>query len=169
MKNAASCTSLLTRFQRDLRVGLCAAAFALAAGHLHAQAPATQTTKPGVSMQKFAFIFRQTNFPMTPEQQKKRAEEVRGWAIHQRDEGHSLDPHLLGAERYLATPDGTKPSSADSAPADPVVAILILDASNFEEAKRIAATHPGLRYGVSIEVREATAPVAPPVPTAAAR
>ena len=120
-------------------------------------------------MEKFAFIFRQTNHPLTPEQQKRRAEEVRDWAIHLRDEGHSLDPHLLGADRYVAAPDGVKVSSSDGVAGDPVIAVLIIDSTNFEEAKKIALTHPGLRYGVSIEVREATTPVAPPVQTSAAR
>src|SRR6201993_2314189 len=161
MENAASHISIVLRIQRDriqrdLRVSLCAAALVLTAGLLHAQVPSptTQTTKSGVAMEKFAFIFRQTNHPLTQEQQKRRAEEVRDWAIHLRDHGHALDPHLLGTERYVAEPNGGKPSIAE-APADPVIAILIVDCVNFDEAKKIALTHPGLRYGVSIEVREA--------------
>lgn len=120
-------------------------------------------------MQKYAFIFRQSNHPMTQEQQNRRAEEVRDWALHLRDEGHTLDPHLLGTDRYVAEPNGVKPSSSEATPADPVVAILIVDCASFDEAKKIALTHPGLRYGVSIEVREAASPVAPPLQTSSTR
>lgn len=119
-------------------------------------------------MPKYAFIFRQSNHPLIQEQQKRRAEEVRDWALHLRDEGHALDPHLLGTERYVAEPDGAKPSSAE-ATTDPVIAILIVDCTSFDEAKKIALTHPGLHYGVSIEVREAASPAATPVQTSNAR
>jgi hypothetical protein len=115
-------------------------------------------------MQKYAFIFRQSNHPLTLEQQKRRAEEGRDWALHLRDQGHTLDPYLLGTEQYVAGPDEAKLSSAE-APAHPVIAILIVDCANFDEAKKIALTHPGLHYGVSIEVREAASPVAPPPQT----
>jgi hypothetical protein len=168
MKNAASHTSFINRIHRDLRVALCAALFALAASEVHAQAPATPTIKSGAAMQKYAFIFRQSNHPLTQEQQKRRAEEVRDWANHLRDQGHALDPHLLGRERYVAEPNGVKPSIAE-APADPVIAILIVDCANFDEAKNIALTHPGLRYGVSIEVREAASPVVSPLQTSSVR
>jgi hypothetical protein len=169
MKNAASHTSFIIRIHRNLRVALCAALFALAASQVHAQVPATPTIKSGAAMQKYAFIFRQSNHPLTQEQQKRRAEEVRDWALHLRDEGHTLDPHLLGTERYVAEPNGVKPSRAEAATADPVIAILIADCASFDEAKKIALTHPGLRYGVSIEVREAASPVAPPLQTSSAR
>jgi len=119
-------------------------------------------------MPKFAFIFRQTNVnpPLTAEQQKQRAEEVRTWAIHLRDEGHTLDPHLLSGDGYVVRPDGKGKSPAEAASDDPIVAILIIDSSSFGEAKKIAATHPGLHYGVSIEVREATAPAVQPAQAA---
>jgi hypothetical protein len=168
MNSGAPHKSPIIRIQRDLCVALSAALFALAAGHVHAKAQATQTTKPGAAMQKYAFIFRQSNHPMTLEQQKRRAEEGRDWALHLRDEGHTLDPHLLGTERYVVEPNGVSPSSAE-APADPVIAILIVDCASFDDARKIALTHPGLRYGVSIEVRETTSPVVPPRPMSNAR
>lgn len=119
-------------------------------------------------MQNYAFIFRQSNHPMTQEEQKRRAEEVRDWAVQLRDEGHTLVPHLLGMERYVAEPNGVQASSVE-APADPVIAILIVDCTGFDEAKKIALTHPGLRYGVSIEVREAASPVLASVQTSITR
>jgi hypothetical protein len=167
MKNAAPHLSL-SSIQRHFRITLCAAVFVLTAIHVHAQSPATQTPQSRAAMQKYAFIFRQSNHPITQEQQKRRAQEVRDWALHLRDQGHTLEPHLLGTDRYVAQPNGTKPAG-DEAPADPVIAILIVDCANFDEAKKIALTHPGLRYGVSIEVREAASPVAPPPHTSSTR
>lgn len=112
-------------------------------------------------MKPFVFIFRQSKHPMTQEQLKRRAEEVRAWALQLRHEGHTLEPHLLGEERFLETPTGSDGSDA-AAGDDPVTAVLIVDFPRFEEATKAARTHPGLRYGVSVEVREAFPP--PPAP-----
>ena len=115
-------------------------------------------------MKEFAFIFRQTTFPMTAEQQKQRAEEVRLWAVRLRDEGHKMNPHLLGAESSFVSPTEA-PAGDDHQPGgDPIVALLLIDFPSFEEAKKAAQSHPGLRYGVTIEIREASAP--PPIPSA---
>jgi hypothetical protein len=35
----------------------------------------------------------------------------------------------------------------------PVIALNFIAAEDFDDAVRIAKTHPGLRYGVNIEVR----------------
>jgi hypothetical protein len=119
-------------------------------------------------MQKFVFIFRQSNFPMNEELQKRRAEEVRVWATRLRDAGYTLEPHLLDEERYVADPAGhNAPVNSDKL-GDPVIAILFVDATNFEEAKKTAATHPGLRYGVSVEVRASTSPAFAPTPAVTA-
>jgi hypothetical protein len=92
-------------------------------------------------MPKFALIFRQSPFPMTDEVKHRRAKEVAAWANHLRDAGHTLEPHLLGDEHVLVAPDG---ASAAKDIGDPIVAILVFDAPSFEEAREIAATHPGL-------------------------
>lgn len=114
-------------------------------------------------MKEFAFIFRQTPFPMTEEQQKQRADEVRGWAVHLREEGHTMSPQLLGTESYVISPGHEASSNGHALAGDPVIALLLIDFSSFEEAKKAAQSHPGLHYGVSIEIREATAP-APAAP-----
>lgn len=119
-------------------------------------------------MKEFAFIFRQTPHQLTPEQQKQRAEEVRAWAVHLRDEGHQMSPQLLGAVSFLVSPDPTQSSSGWVPAEDPVVALLLIDFPSFEDAKKAAQSHPGLRYGVSIEIREATAPAPIPAPAQAA-
>lgn len=109
-------------------------------------------------MKEYAFIFRQTPTRLTEDQQKQRAEEVAHWATQLRDAGHNMSPHLLGTERAVFTSEGIDSGAADNQAGDPVVAILIAGFTSFDDAKRAAATHPGLRYGVTIEVRAATAP-----------
>ena len=114
-------------------------------------------------MKPFVFIFRQSKHPMTQEQQKRRTEEVRAWAIQLRDAGHALEPHMLGEERFFEAAAGSDGSGATAGGGDPVTAILIAGFQRFEEATKAAQTHPGLRYGVSVEVREAFPPVPAPV------
>lgn len=111
-------------------------------------------------MPKFALIFRQSPFSMTEEVKQRRAKEVAAWATHLRDSGHTLEPHLLGEEHATVVSENTNAKETG----DPIVAILVFDAASFDEAKQIASTHPGLHYGISIEVRPATIPAFPPAP-----
>jgi len=105
-------------------------------------------------MTEFAFIFRQTPIQLTDEQQKQRAAQVAAWATRLRDQGHSMHPYLLGKQPTLITLH----DSAGAPSGDPIVAILIAGFSNIEEARAAAASHPGLHYGITIEIREASAP-----------
>jgi hypothetical protein len=114
-------------------------------------------------MKEFAFIFRQTPHPLTTEQQKQRAEEVRDWAIHLRDEGHKMNPHLLGQESSFISLDQPPSSNGSAIAEDPIIALLLIDFPGMEEARKAAQSHPGLHYGVTIEIREATAPAPVPV------
>jgi hypothetical protein len=138
---------------------------------LRAQAPSapTSNTKPsstaqGASMKTFAFIFRQSGPAPAAELQAKRSAEVREWAIHLRDQGHAMNPHLLGEEHFLAAPGDHE---ADQMVSPSVVAILFADFASFEDAKKAAQTHPGLRYGITVEVRDSTAPAFTPEPATA--
>jgi hypothetical protein len=112
-------------------------------------------------MKPFVFIYRQGSRILSEEEQKRRADEVRAWALKQIAEGRKLDPHLMGPEYYRTSAEG----ESDHAPAgtdSPPVAIVFLEARDFGEAIGIAKTHPGIRYGVSIEVRPWTTPILPP-------
>jgi hypothetical protein len=114
-------------------------------------------------MKPFVFIFRQGNRILSEQEQKHRADEVRAWALGQIAEGRKLEPHLMGPEYCRVSSEGESdraPAGADSSPA----AIVFLEAGDFAEATRIAKTHPGIGYGVSIEVRPWTSPV--PAPSA---
>ena len=82
------------------------------------------------------------------------------WAAELTNKGYKLDPRALSQETYRITSEGES-----SAPEEkPVSNLLFLEAGSFEEAVKIAKSHPGARYGTEIEVRAWTRPVALPVP-----
>jgi hypothetical protein len=155
--------SLGARFRRAFQVTLAMAALALVvAGHRgQTQSLPTTTNKTGISMKQFVFLFRQSARQLSEADQKRRAEEVRAWALRQNQEGRKLDPRILGAENHLISPD-SKGSPVMQSGDGSLLAITFLEASDFTEAVTIAETHPGLHYGVSVEVREWTPPPAPP-------
>jgi hypothetical protein len=112
-------------------------------------------------MKQFVFLFRQGATQLSEADQKRRAEEVRAWALRQNNEGRKLVPHILGQENYRVSPDG-KGGPDRAIDGGTLIAITFLEARDFAEAVRIAETHPGLRYGVSVEVRAWTSPLAAP-------
>jgi hypothetical protein len=99
--------------------------------------------------ESFVLIFRQGRKQLTEEEQKRRTEEVRRWAIQHINDGHGLDPRVLddGSRRL----GDERPTGAHDD--GPVIALNFIDATDFDDAVRVANTHPGLRYGIGIEVR----------------
>ena len=96
----------------------------------------------------FVFIFRQGPTRLSDEEQKQRTEEVRGWAFEQIKQGCNLEPRILGDESYRLGEDARNRSDDGT-----VVALNFIEATDISEAVSIAKTHPGLSYGVRIEVR----------------
>jgi hypothetical protein len=137
------------------------AALALCEANLRAQTPpaAASTATSTSPMNQFALIFRQTSKPLSDVDQQRRAVEVRAWAQRQIKEERKLDPHILTGENRQLRPDGRHGPVSVSEEGN-VTAIVFLEARDFAEAVKIAESHPGLRYGVSIEVR----PWGPPPP-----
>ena len=97
--------------------------------------------------QSFVFIFRQGIRKLSEEENKQRTEEVRGWALEQLKKNRNFEPRVLGDEGQRL---GNEPAHANDGN---VIALNFIEATNFEEALQIAKSHPGLRYGVQIEVR----------------
>jgi hypothetical protein len=115
----------------------------------------------GAAMKQFVLIFRQgTARQVSPEEQAKRFAEIRAWARKWIGEGYSFDPRQLGQETYRIAPDG----DSDSAGERTIVNLLFLTAKDFDDAVKIARTHPGVGYGTHIEVRDWTAPGPPVAP-----
>lgn len=126
------------------------AVLALGGAALHGQTPTDPTPAGNRSstMKRFVFLFRQGPTPLSEADQKRRAEEVRAWAMRLNNDGRRLDPRKLGEEQRWIGPDS---EVAPAAPADcgSLANILFLEARDFAEAVSIAQTHPGLRYGAS--------------------
>ena len=115
-------------------------------------------------MKHFVFLFREhPSTKLSDAGQKRRAEEVRAWALRQISEGRKLDPRLLVGESHRVNLDDQQAKVAGDEGL--VVAITFLEARDFDEAVQIAESHPGPHYGVSVEVYEWTSPV--PQPSAA--
>lgn len=106
----------------------------------------------------FVFIFRKGSRILTEEEQKRRTEEVRAWAL-QEPKAHDLDPRILGDESYYLG-NSDKNSKGEGT----VIALNFIRATDLDEAVQIAKSHPGLRYGVGIEVRPWVDPRVQPVP-----
>src|SRR4030095_2942473 len=110
-------------------------------------------TQQGANMKSgFVFIFRQGHKTLSEDEQKRRTEEVRVWALQQIKDGRGLEPRVLG-DQSIRLGD-----SAGAVSDGVVIALNFIQATDFDEAVNIAKTHPGLRYGVSIEVRPWTDP-----------
>jgi hypothetical protein len=144
------------------------AIFAVSSVAVSAQSPSTttHTIQQGASMKHFVLLFRQGR-ALSEEEQKRRGEEIKVWAAHAIAEGWNPEPHALGKESYHLGPEGES-ASAQTSGDGLILVLLFIEASDFKEAVAIAKSHPGIRYGSSVEVREWTAPTLGP-PQAPAR
>src|SRR5215469_14681199 len=109
-------------------------------------------------MKPFVFIFRQGDRTLSDEELKQRTEEARAWALGRLAKGLKLDPRIMIPEYCRVSAAGESrdlPPGTDTPP----TAMLFLEAGDAAEAVAMAKTHPGLRYGASIEVREWTSPL----------
>jgi uncharacterized protein len=109
-------------------------------------------------MKKFAFFFRQSR-QLSDSEQKQRTAEVVAWVKQQIAEGRKLEPRVLDST-HESVVSGEHRDDVSTNSGGALVAINFLEAKDFEEAVEIATTHPGLRYGVSIEVRPWSNPLA---------
>lgn len=112
--------------------------------------------KPAQSMNTYVILFRQGSRPLTADEIQRRAQETSAWARSVSAAGLALDPRILDAESRLLPPAG-ETVAPPTGPA--VIALLFLQAADLDEATRAAETHPGRRYGTTIEVRPWAAPV----------
>lgn len=95
----------------------------------------------------FVIIFRQGPFSFTDADRKQRTELTGAWAREYNSRGHKLDPHILTGETATR---GAAPPAAD---VWPITALLLIEASDLEEATGIAAAHPALGYNANVEIR----------------
>jgi len=127
--------------------------FAALCQPIHSQTAIPQE-KP---VKHYALVFR-TSRMLTPEEQKQRAVEIAAWVKQVTDMGIMLDPRALGETVANFSAEGDKIVSREG-PSDPTLRNLVFfDSSSKEQAVNIARIHPGLHYGVTVEVREWTSP-----------
>jgi hypothetical protein len=107
-------------------------------------------------MKHYGLFFRASR-TLTPEELKQRAIDIQLWVKRVTEMGITLDPRGLGeATRFSA--EGNTVVSHEGAMDPALTTIVFFDSASSEQAAEIARIHPGLRYGVSVELREWSAP-----------
>jgi hypothetical protein len=108
-------------------------------------------------MKHYALIFHATR-TLTPEEQKQRAVDIAGWVKKVTDMGITLDPRNFGDTLATFALEDSKVVSRNGSSGPKPATIVFFDAPSSEQAVDIARIHPGLNYGVTVEVREWTSP-----------
>lgn len=108
-------------------------------------------------MHHYVMIFRTTR-PFTAEEQQTRPGDIQKWIAHVTSMGIQLDPRNLGdTVANLSQVDGSIVSRTD--PTDQsLVTLVYFDAPDNAKALEVARMHPGPHYGVTLELREWSAP-----------
>ena len=108
-------------------------------------------------MTHYAMLFH-TSRTLTPDEQKQRALDIAAWVKSVTEMGVDLDPRSLGeTAANFSTERGeivSRHESSDSTFSN----IVFFDSSSREQAVEIARRHPGLHYGVTVELRQWTSP-----------
>jgi hypothetical protein len=120
---------------------------------LHSQ-PASPQEKP---MKHYALLFH-TSRTVTPEEQRQRAVEIAAWVKQVTEMGITLDPRSLGETAANFAAKGTEIISSNGSMDPSLSNIVFFDSPSKDQAVDIARIHPGLHYGVTVEVREWTSP-----------
>ncbi|HVU18605.1 MAG TPA: hypothetical protein VHD32_17005 [Candidatus Didemnitutus sp.] len=104
-------------------------------------------------MKTFVIAFRRTSPPLADDVRLRLNQETAAWA--RSHSNFDLDPRILGRERAVFNAPADQPDKSAG-----LSALLFLEAPDLASAGQVAAAHPGLRYGFSVEVRSWTKPVA---------
>jgi hypothetical protein len=108
-------------------------------------------------MKHYALLFH-TSRSVTPEEQKQRTVEIAAWVKQVTEMGITLDPRSLGETAANFAAKGTEIISANGSIDPSLSNIVFFDSPSRDQAVDIARIHPGLHYGVTVEVREWTSP-----------
>jgi hypothetical protein len=120
---------------------------------LHSQTPSPQE-KP---MKHYALLFHTTR-TLTPEEMAQRKVEIAAWVEKVTSMGITLDPRALGETAASFSAKGTQIIPGNT-PIDPTLSNLVFfDSPTKDQAVEVARIHPGLHYGVTVDVREWTSP-----------
>jgi hypothetical protein len=108
-------------------------------------------------MQHYALIFHATR-SLTPEEQKQRPVDIAAWVKTVTGMGITLDPRNFGDPVANFASEQGKVVSRNGASDPKFATIVFFDSPGRDQAMEIARIHPGLHYGVTVEVREWTSP-----------
>lgn len=108
-------------------------------------------------MTHYALIFRPTR-TVSPAEQEQRVIDILDWVRQVGDMGITLDPRSFGETLASFSSAGGDIVSGNGSDTPTVAAIVFFDSADRDQAVHIARIHPGLRYGVSVELREWTSP-----------
>jgi hypothetical protein len=108
-------------------------------------------------MKHYALIFHATR-TFTLEEQKQRTVDIAGWVKQVTDMGITLDPRNFGDTLASFALEDSKVVSRNGLTGPKPATIVFFDSPGGEQAVDIARIHPGLHYGVNVEVREWTSP-----------
>jgi hypothetical protein len=122
------------------------------------QPTSAQTAKPQEKpMKHYALLFYPSH-TLTPGELKQRQIEILQWAKDVTSMGINLDPRAFGSPLARLAPSGGEAGSGDEGAGSAFTNIVFFDSASEEQAMHVAKTHPGLRYGATVEVREWTPP-----------
>jgi len=120
---------------------------------IHSQTASPQE-KP---MKHYALLFH-TSRTLTPEEVKQRGVEITAWVKQVTNMGITLDPRALGETAATFSGKGSDVIPGNGS-IDPTLSNLVFfDSPSKDQAVEVARIHPGLHYGVTVEVREWTSP-----------
>lgn len=115
-------------------------------------------------MHHYVLIFRPTR-ALTADELKQRAVEIPAWVKRVGNMGIILDPRALSPSAVRLSQQNESVVTEEGS-ADPTLTnFVFFDAANREQAVEVARVHPGLHYGVNVEIREWTSPAANPPAT----
>jgi hypothetical protein len=118
---------------------------------------AQTTARQEKPMKHYALIFHATR-TLTPEEQKQRTVDIAGWVKKVTDMGITLDPRNFGDTLASFALEDNKVVSRNGSSGAKSATIVFFDSPRSEQAVDIARIHPGLNYGVTVEVQEWTSP-----------
>lgn len=109
-------------------------------------------------MHEYALIFRRTA-PLDPADLPTRNAAARDWALALERRGVLRSAAPLEVEGRVVSARGVGSVSST----DPIASVLVVASESLDAATRLVQGHPGLAFGIEIEIR----PVKPTVPAPA--
>src|SRR5581483_7802861 len=104
-------------------------------------------------MKHYALVFRATR-ALTPGELKQRAFDIQAWVKQVSQQGIELDPRNFGDTAATLVMEAGTVISRSALPDPSVTTIVFFAAPDSDRALSVARIHPGLKYGVTVEVRE---------------